>query len=372
MTLGFTLGLQFAYLLFAVSLTGVLLWIRQGRPELGRAVIRASVAGVCLFAVVTAFQARPFLRVAHDHPEAKRTTGIVAFFSPGAHGFLAAPPNSFLWAGPTAHTRNSLRTPEEMDLFPGITILVLAILGLASASYPAGIRLWVATGTLACGILSLGLPYVPEDPAHGYTKGFMPYRLFYDLAPGWDAGRTPGRLNTFTSLGLALLAGAGTALIVRVLRGRLTIRRSRLELAAGLTTAALAGLILLEGFGPIPHPRVPSVPSGQLGAAGPQLHLPSDDFRDGLYSYWSIGGFPKIVNGYGAFDPSILSQTRQVAATFPDRYSVAYLRDLGVRTVILHPDLAVGTPWQDAAARSTTGLPVIREDKDGVVLYHLG
>jgi hypothetical protein len=116
---------------------------------------------------------------------------------------------------------------------------------------------------------------------------------------------------------------------------------------------------------------VPPAPGGQAGAPDPQLHLPSDDLADSRYSYWSIAGFPLMANGYGGFAPSGQERLRMVTASFPDRESVAFLRDLGIRTVILHRDLAAGTPLADAAQRPTRGLPLVREDRGEVVLYRL-
>ncbi len=365
--LGFTLGLQFAYLLVVLSAIAIWLWWRQGKPALPRTVVRGTVAGVAVLLVVVAFQARPFLRVLHDHPEARRTPAIVALFSPPPKAFLAAPSESFVWAGPTARVRDSLRVPVEQSLFPGIAVVVLALLGLAGSVYPILLRLWLGAGTLICAVLSLGLPDY-DNP----DRGFTPYRLLFDYAPGWDGIRTPGRLNTLTSLGLALLAAAGAALIVRWIVGRPLFNSGSSRRAAALVaTGALAGTVLVEGFGPIPQPQVPPVPPGQISASAPQLHLPIDDLIDPRYAYWSIDGFPKMVNGYGAFEPVRLQQVRQDTATFPDARSVAQLRELGVRTVILHPDLVTGTPWENAAERPTDGLPLVREDKDGVVLYHL-
>jgi hypothetical protein len=366
MTLGFTFGIPLTYFLLVLGAVVGTLWLQRGRPSLPRGVVVASVAGICLFALVTALQAQPYLRVGHDHPEAKRTATEVSFFSPPPKGFLAAPQESLLWGGPTANTRNSLRELTEENLFPGVTVLALALLGLAGSVYPGGLRLGLGAGVVAWGVLSLGIPTYPD------ANGFTPYRLLYNIAPGWDAMRTPGRLNTFTSLGLALLAGAGLALLLRSVRTVSILRRpSRRSAAALVTAGSLTGLVLLEGFGPIPHPRVPTVPSGQIGAPAPQLHLPSDDLTDLRYAYWSVAGFPKIANGGATFDPTSVVRLRQVTTTFPDANSVAYLRALGVRTVILHPDLAFGTPWQDAAQRPTEGLPLTREEKGGVVLYHL-
>jgi hypothetical protein len=365
MTLGFSFGLPMTYFLLVLAGCAAFVWLWRGRPPLPRGVVVASAAGAAVFFLVTALQAQPYLRVGHDHPEAKRTAAEVSFFSPPAKAFLSAPQESLLWGEATAGTRNSLRELTEENLFPGVTVLALALLGLASSVYPAGLRLGLGVGVVAWGVLSLGMPTYPD--ADGYT----PYRLLYDIAPGWDALRTPGRLNTFTSLGLALLAGAGAALVLRFIRSLAVVRPSRQSTAVLVAAASLTGLVLLEGFGPIQHPRLPSVPPGQLGAPAPQLHLPSNDWTDQRYALWSIAGFPKIANGGATFDPASLVRLRQITETFPDARSVAYLRALGIRTVILHPDLAFGTPWQDAAQRPTQGLPLTREDKDGVVLYHL-
>jgi hypothetical protein len=56
---------------------------------------------------------------------------------------------------------------------------------------------------------------------------------------------------------------------------------------------------------------------------------------------------------------------------FPDSSSVARLRRLGVRTVVLHPNLARATPWQRTAKRSVRGLPLRRERRAQVVVYQI-
>jgi hypothetical protein len=56
---------------------------------------------------------------------------------------------------------------------------------------------------------------------------------------------------------------------------------------------------------------------------------------------------------------------------FPDRPSVARLRALRIRIVVLHPDLAAGTPWEHTAERPVAGLPLTRRAGGGVVVYRL-
>src|SRR5207244_3153954 len=125
--------------------------------------------------------AQPFLRVHRDYPEAKMPVAEIAFYSPPPRSFLAASSQSLLWSGPTAHWRNGLRAPVEQTLFPGVAVLLLALLGLGSRTYPSGLRSGLAAGTVVCGVLSLGLPDVARP-----DRGFTPYRLLFDLAPGWD------------------------------------------------------------------------------------------------------------------------------------------------------------------------------------------
>jgi hypothetical protein len=367
MTLGFTLGVQFGYLLLVLGAIVAVIWLRRGRPRPPTGVVRASVAGVCVLALVLVFQARPYLRVVDTYPEAQRSSDIVAFFSPPARAFLTAPPESKVWGDITADRRETLRWPIEQVLFPGLTIVVLALLGLWSRVYPAGVRIGLATGVVVTAVLSLGLPHYPDG-----ERGFTPYRLLYSFAPGWDGIRTPSRLNTLTSLGLALLAGAGLCLVLRAIRNVPAVRRTGREaLAATAAGVLLVGLILLEGYGPIPHYRVPAAPPSLATAQAPLLNLPSDYFHDLEYMYWSTDGFPDMVNGSGAFEMNDLLSLRARVSGFPNEDSVEYLRNLGVRTVVLHPRLAQGTPWQGAETRPTAGLPVRTESRDGVVLYHL-
>jgi hypothetical protein len=361
MTLGFTLGLQLAYLLLVLAAIVVVRWAQAGRHRPSRGVSRSSVAGIAVFAAVTALMAQPFLRVHREYPEAKLPVEVVAFYSPPPRAFLAASGYNLVWAGATTHWRKSLRAPVEQTLFPGVAALLLALLGLASRAYPSGLRIGLATGTVVCGVLSLGLPSVTQP-----EQGSTPYRFLRDFAPGWDGVRTPGRINTLTSLGLALLAGAGLALVLRHAR-----RLSTGKLPALGVAAVLVAAILLEGFGPIPRARVPAVPRGQLSAPVPQLHLPSFDSLDGLYGYWSTEGYPKLVNGAGSFDPNLLAQVRNATTAFPDSASVRLLRRLGVRSVIFHRDLAVGTEYQGTADRSIAGLGITRRNEGELVIYRL-
>jgi hypothetical protein len=367
-TLGFSLGLQFAYLLAALAAL-VVVWKRRGLRAYAakaRPVVEVTAIGIGVLALVTLMQARPYLRVIDHHPEAERTPAHVASFSPGAAGFLAAPGESYVWGDATLRFRARYERLTEQTLFPGLTVLVLAFAGLFASVYPRRLRAGLGLGVLACAVLSAGLRDVS-----GPGKYLTPYRLLYELAPGWDGVRTPGRLNTLTSLGLALLAAAGVCLVVARLRRRAGSRIRLGRLVATAVAALLVTAILAEGLGPLPLERVPGTPDALRRAAPPLLVLPIGFDVGGRYAYWTVGDFPPVANGTGAFEPAQLEDLRKSVERFPDAASVSTLRALGVRTVVVHRALAAGTGWQEATSRPVAGLPVTRAVEGGTIVYRL-
>jgi len=373
LALGFTLGLQLSYLLLVLGALFAVGWLRRGRPPIPRGLLVASAAGAVLLVVVAGLLARPYLRVAATHPEARRTVAEVKFYSPPAQGLLAAPANDRIWGGASKGILGSASLSTENALFPGAVLLVLALLGLAARTYSRALRVGLAAAVLLTAVLSLGFRVAGD---------LSPYRLLYEFAPGWQAVRTPGRLTTLTLLALALLAAAGAQRLLRAAGQR---RRA----AGWILAALLSASILLEGSGRVAHPVVPERPAGFSLAATPQLHLPSSVIADPLYMYWSTDGFPSLVNGYSGFDPRPLVALRALSARFPDARSVAYLRRLGVSSVVVHPALplvalAHGTPqedvaslqaiapWRAAVARPVAGVGVRRRVAGGgVVVFEL-
>jgi hypothetical protein len=87
--------------------------------------------------------------------------------------------------------------------------------------------------------------------------------------------------------------------------------------------------------------------------------------------FFSSGGLYPLVNGYSGFTPAELVDLRGAVAAFPDPASIELLRRTGVRTVVLLPDEAEGTPWAGAEAIPVDGLPVTRRLVDGAVVFEL-
>jgi hypothetical protein len=364
LSLGFTLGLQLAYLLAVVAVVfGVLRW-RGERRMPPRPVIVASVAGVALFAAVGAFQARPYLQVA-DRYEGHRSEAQVKRYSASPRTYLSAPEENRLWAGATAGIRDDLREPKETSLFPGLAIVLLAGVGVAAGTaFSRALRIGLAIGVVACALFALGF---------GVANGWLGYRWLFKFAPGWGGVRTPGRLVTLVTLGLALLAGAGAQRVLAAARDR----RAALALAA-----VLPALVLAEGLFSLDQPRVPRAPAALAGLAGPQIHLPIGPY-DRLYQFWSVEGFPQIANGVSTIGLPPQQRLRDEMEDFPDRRSVRALRRLGIRTVVLHtgPRVHALPPSSEpprprdpdeAAGRDVDDLGLTREDEDDdVTIYEI-
>ena len=129
--------------------------------------------------------------------------------------------------------------------------------------------------------------------------------------------------------------------------------------------------MVLEGAGHIEITRPAPAPEGRLDLATPQVHLPFDTISDRTYTYWSIEEFPQIANGMSGFLPREQRRLKETMKRFPDATSVAALQHLGIRTVVLYPELARGTEYRRAGVRSVEGLPVTVERREGAVVFHV-
>lgn len=359
MMLGFALGIWFAYLLAVLALLCVAVWFRRGRPRLPRWLVVSTAIGGVLFLSVTAFMVRPYAEIVLRDPSALRDRSQVLFFSAPPRSVFAAAEDNRAWGAVTKGVRDSLPWAPEQALFPGLAVVLLAVLGLTWRGTTRGLRIGLGVGTGLVVLLSFGLR----------LWGGHLYSPFLDL-PGWQGLRTTGRLAFLWSLGLALLAGMGAE--------QLVTRVTRREPGPGVPPqAAIAGVAVLallvgyEGAPRLPVVPVPPEPAGQHGLAAPQLHLPSDGLNDTPYMLWSTDGFPRIANGGASYTPKSLDRLRQQTAGFPDAASVQLLRSDGFRTVVVHRDRIGGTAWAAAADKPVDGLGITRRDLGAIVVFDL-
>ena len=418
-SLGFTLGLQYTYLIALLGLLVLVFWWRgrltpgaawepgtggtlgtgessdagtgsssssssRGRsgstpapsargPLIPRRLLAVTLIGVAVLGVVAIYQARPYLQVASHYPTAKRTLKEVKNYSSGPAALVSASSENRVWGSLTSGARAHVHSKNEDVFFPGGLILALALIGLASGVYTKRLRVGLAVGIATCSILAMGL---------GLTGAGYPYRLLFDYAPGWNGVRVPGRIFTLATLFYALLAGAGVQLLVRRLGP--WGKRHRWSLVPALAGVVLLIGILGEGAGHLAHPVVPQPARAEVGLRGPVLDLPTDGALDRLWQYFSTDGFYKIPVGESTFDIPALDDLRGGMNGFPDRASIEKLRYYGIHTVVLHTQIPKGLPPEQgwvgpeppdttaAAAKPIAGLGLTRRQVGSLVIYEIG
>ncbi|GAB6900462.1 hypothetical protein [Kineosporia succinea] len=342
LSLGFAVGLSFSYALALVLFLAVVLWLARGGRRPNWAVVRPTLIGGAVYGLVGIAMALPLLQVTRSFPTAVRTVGALNYHSPPVVGLITAPPESWLWGDLAEGWREGMQSPIEQTLLPGFVLLVLAALGLVSSRWSVPGRIALGAVAVLAALFALG--------THAPFGGRLTFLLLFDHAPGWNSVRTSGRLILWVSLALALLAAG--------LVSRLTKQR--------LVPAVLAALIAVEGFGQVPTARVPEPPVKLSSLPGPVLVLPITRAGDYLVMAWSADDWPTIANGGSGYDPPYQAELRKRVETFPDAASVAYLRERGVKSVVLMP--SDGTPWAEAASRPTEGLGVsVRPEGDSLV-----
>ncbi|HEX3391994.1 MAG TPA: hypothetical protein VHS55_05490 [Solirubrobacteraceae bacterium] len=387
-SLGFTLGLQLAYLLLVLGLIAVF----GGGRAYGRAVLRALRAqralvlitclGIALCGIVTVYEARPYLKVASEYPTAKRTLREVKNYSSGPWALLAASSENRVWGSLTAGARAHVHSKNEDVFFPGLVIFALALIGLSASVYTRRLRIGLACGVIVCTVLAMGM---------GLTGAGYPYRLLYDYAPGWEGVRVPGRVFIMATLFLALLAAAGGWWLAQIARSWSPARPAHpggLGKRGGERMVAAVGALLViglvgEGAGHMAHPVVPQPVRAEAGLPAPVLDLPTDGAADRLWQYFSIDGFYKIPVGNSTFDIPALDDLRGGMEGFPDKASVEKLRYYGIKTVVLHtvmpqlpglkaPEVPEPPDYAVAATKPIAGLGVTSRRAGSLVIYEIG
>ncbi|MFG3580845.1 hypothetical protein [Micromonospora chersina] len=366
LSLGFGIGLPFAYLLAGVVLVSAVVWFvrrRRVKRPFGRRLFLADLLGGLVFAAVGAALAVPYFKVAELHPNAARTLGDIQLYSPPASGFFTAPAESRIWGGLHEGARAALPWHPEMTLLPGFVLYALAAGGLFFSVWRVRHRIFLLAGVLVTMALAMGTRFL---------GGRFTYVPLFEHLPGWNGLRTPGRMMLWTTLLLGLLAaGAVTAFCARV--RELAAERVPPWPGPWLRLATLVPLLLVvvEGLNVTPHPVVPRQPAVMRTVDGPMLVLPSSQNLDQPVMLWSTDRFQRMVNGGSGFTPDSQAQAREFTVSFPDFASVDYLRRRGVKNVVVLRDRLGGTPWEGMLDRPIDGLGVTREEVGDAVVYRL-
>ncbi len=416
-SLGFTLGMQYAYLVAVLVVLVLFQWWRgdlrfgagttadgapaddprtadgdavaasgNGHPTaseppsrgplIPRRLLWVTAIGVLALGAITIYQARPYLKVASEYPTAKRTIQEVENYSSGPAALLSASSENRVWGPVTKSIRKKVHSQNEDVFFPGGLILALALIGLAGVGgspLSRRLRIGLLLGIVVVSVLAMGM---------GLTGAGYPYRLLYDYAPGWDGVRVPGRIFTLATLAYALLAGAGAQWLAA--RARTFGARGSFAALGPLVGVGLLIGLLGEGAGHLGHPVVPQPAKAEVGLPGPRLDLPTDGSYDRIWQYFSTDGFYDIPIGNSTFDMPAVDDLRGGMYGFPDQASIEKLRYYHVKTVVLHlgkipdlpPDHGLEIPEPPdpaaAAAKPIAGLGITRRQVGSSVIYEIG
>jgi hypothetical protein len=277
--------------------------------------IKALLPGALLAVVICGAYALPYL-------ETKSATGgrsevELMAFSARPSSYLVATPDNVLW-GRAFASRGRL----ERRLFPGVLVVILAMVGLLLRPPPKVALVYLVALVMSFD-MSLGL------------SGHI-YRLLYEHVPFYQGLRALARLGIFVVFFLAALAAYGYVALAELLPSK-----ARLALAVGL-----GALLLLEyrvrPLELVPYPNSPPPLYAWLSTQprGVVAELPMRASglpgSDPAYSYLSTFHWMPIVNGYSGFYPASYLGRLDDLAAFPDEKSINRLRRDGVRYVVVH------------------------------------
>jgi hypothetical protein len=106
-------------------------------------------------------------------------------------------------------------------------------------------------------------------------------------------------------------------------------------------------------------------------APAPLVVLPFDDSSDLNVMLWSTNGFPAMANGASSVITPIRQELRELMRSFPSQPGVARLRELGIRSVVVVRERAVGSPYEAALHGSIDGLGITRRLVGSDLLYSI-
>ena len=304
------------YGIFLATLIGVaaaLLFVRD-RIAPARQVATVVGAGAALAVLIGALYAVPYLYT-HDRVGDRSTEEIAALSAKPAN-YLVAPSGNWLYGA------TSTRAPGERRLFPGVTALLLGLVG---------VMLRVPSRRAIVYLMLLVLAFETSLGLNGYVYSFL-----HEYVPVYRGLRASSRLGLFVVMFLGVLAGFGYAALAGA-----RARRWRLGL---LIACAIAMSLeyrtrtVLSEF-PNEAPPVYRILARQPRGVVAEFPVPRADRlpgHDPAYAYMSTFHWFPLVNGYsGVYPESYLARLERLRS-FPGETAMLQLKRDGVRYVILH------------------------------------
>ena len=287
------------------------------RRSFATSVIRSLVIAGAAFAVLAAPLGSAYVRASHIVGE--RGLDEVMAGSAVPADYLAAPQSSVMYGSP-ADREGGL----ERRLFPGLTLVVLAGIGLVRRRSAATVAYVVAL--VVAVDISFGL--------RGVT-----FMLLWEHIGVFHGLRIPARMGLFVGLALSVLAAFGVAGLRSAVSSR---RMQQLVLAIGIVLLVAENRVVLNGGQPMSGQMPPAYEAILSDLAGaPATAIADLPIAASMptYMYYSVLHWQNLLSGYsGFFPPSFLELTRSLEH-FPDTVSMDALRRRGARYVVVHGEV---------------------------------
>jgi hypothetical protein len=301
-------------------------WMAAG-AQVWRRHILALVAGAAVTTLLVLPYAPAYLGARNS--VGTRSLEEVGRYSATVRNYVAAPAMNRIY-GWTAIS--DPLAADEMNLFPGIAAVALAMLGIAVGR--SRVRLAYVAGLVFAIAISAG------------THGLI-FPWLFEHVPLFRGLRSPARFAVFVNLSLAVLSAYGAAFLLERMRSQ----RAQRVLAGVISAAVIVEYASAPSLSAAPAPtRVDAQLAQKPPSVIVELPLVSDKgvwlSLDFIYMYQSLAHFQRMLNGYSGFAPASFYQMRDVMTSFPDDRSMAFLRGRGVDYIVVR--LGIYDPQQAA------------------------
>lgn len=329
--MAYTSGYLIVFAALAVAIMTVVRageWRRHARALLLHLAAAAALAGVAVLPLYMAYRT-----AAREHG-LRRTLDNVADF--------AATPSGYLATIGHVHARWSATftaDPGVNAFFAGFAVIALAAVAVVMAArengdthhfrkMPAEMVSVPIFAMFALAVTGVVLSFGTATPVYGWL---------YSVFPPMQGLRVAARFGNLYLLAMAVLAGAGIAL----LRRHVQSQSARLALAVG----AVAIVNIEAAIAPIAYQKfrgIPRVYSAVAAAPEPVVlvevpaYPPHAIHENAAYVLASTAHWKKLVNGYSGYTPSAYRDIQPMLWDFPQPRALQAMQDAGVTHVMLH------------------------------------
>lgn len=323
-------------------------WQRQWPPwgVWGRFAVAAVLAIVLVAPIALAY------RSVQSEFSFERSLEENILYSANVASFITTDARNLVWGDLTAPLREQGRYTPERNAFPGLIVLLLALVGLFS-TWRRWLSQYLALLGLIAAVLALGpVLQLTGDPATRILTR-MPYGFLYNHLPGFDSMRVPARFNILYGLAVAALAGLGVQWLWQHLTPRSWLaRRWRIAAAYGGMLLLLGGVVGESLNRPYPLTTVPTaatIPTvyqwlatqDRVVALELPLLLSKDrgaELLNNQYQYFAYYHQQPIVNGAGNVAPKGYQALYYEVRDGPTPRALSVLQGLGVTHLLVHYD----------------------------------